>query len=163
LFWQVIMKSDTRAALLLSSLAVLTLLGLSAVQQQWWARARAERTALAYARAVYQLDTAALEGISVSGSAHNSLCAGRWSLTRAWGPKADPRVLRRVGDRDTVEYHIGTAVPPDKTFVLRIALARPDKVVGFNVPPLADSATAAGFHVCTGWVDWPRVRRAPSK
>ena len=157
------MQGDMRTLLLLGTAAVLTWLGWTAAQERWWAGMRAERTALAYARAVYRQDSTALSRIAVSGSAHNSLCAGRWSLSRVWGPNADPRVLRRVGDRDTVEYHIGTAAPPDRTFVFRIALARPDKVVGFNVPPLADSATAAGFYICTGWVDWPRLRRAPSK
>jgi hypothetical protein len=158
-------RSETRAALILSSLGVLALLGLTAVQEQWWARARAERTALAYARAVYQLDTAAPERISVSGSAHHSLCAGRWSLRRAWGQDAHLRVLRRVAWRDTLHYYIGNDVPTPvaDTFVFRIVLAWPDKVVTYDVPSLFDSATAAGFHRCTGWFDWPRVRRAGSQ
>jgi hypothetical protein len=151
------MQGDMRTLLLLGTAGVLAWLGWTAAQERWWARMRAERTALAYARAVYRQDSTALTRMTVSGTAHNSLCAGRWSLSRVW---ADPRVLRRVGDRDTVQYHIGSVAPTPMTFVFRIALARPDKVVGYDVPPLADSASAAGFWICTGWLDWPRVRRS---
>jgi hypothetical protein len=46
--------------------------------------------------------------------------------------------------------------------VFRVALAQPEKVLNYDVPSLPDSATAAAFHTCTGWPDWPRVRPRPS-
>jgi hypothetical protein len=77
------MQGDTRTLLVLGTAGVLAWFGWTAAQDRWWARVRAERTAVAYARAVYRQDSTALTRITVSGSAHNSLCAGRWSLTRA--------------------------------------------------------------------------------
>ncbi len=69
--------------------------------------------------------------------------------------------LRRVGWRDTLEFYIGSDTGPTLrplTFVFRIALLEPEKVLDYNVPPLPVSVTALAFHTCTGWPEWPRVR-----
>ena len=156
-----VMNRQVRTAVLVGTISGLTLLGWTAAQRRWWPRAKAERTALAYAAAVYRQDTAALEQLTASGSAHNSLCAGRWSLGPGWGINARPVVVRRVGWPDTLEYHIGNDTGPTGkplTFVFRIALAHPEKVLGYNVPSLADSMTALAFYTCIGWPEWPRVR-----
>jgi hypothetical protein len=155
------MRRQVRMAVVVAIVGGLAVVGWIAAQCRWTPSARAERTALAYAVAVYRQDTLTLQRLAASGSAHNSLCAGRWSVSPAWGANTHPRVLRGVGWRDTVEYHIGPGNGPTVaplTFIFLISLQQPEKVLSYHVPPLPDSATAPVYFACIGWPDWPRVR-----
>jgi hypothetical protein len=117
------------------------------------ARWRAERTARAFGRAVWQQDSVAIAALTRSGSATNVLCAARGPLAIHWrGSTTPPRVVRRVRYHDTLQF---TVQPSDATeaFVFALALGMPLRVQSYRVPDLGDSASALAFWACVG-VRW---------
>ncbi len=103
---------------------------------EWWHSWQADRTAVAFMRAIQRPDSGELAKLSRSGTGHSLLCARRVYPAAYWQPAADKPLLRLGLDDGYWRYRLrGQRLSEDTTTVATvdffIVLDTPQRVAKF--------------------------------